>query len=337
MDAGTIAVQVKHFNNAYYITGRRTWLLDAVDSTDVFDFDISNKSWPPNILNRSQEHHGAVTDVQFVDPGNFDLRLKPTSPAIDMGTPMSFPELGWTQSYQGSAPDVGAFEGEDLHEGPAFRFRSPPGVAVPYVEKPRIVRSRLSGNTLSLNFSEVLDPATISAQAITITEKGVPLGVLGVYLSDGDYRMNVDTDPGRQVDVRDLTVSFNPLPKGRNGETATLWAATLACYKRAIATTVVGPRPLQAKEKKLSLEMYPNPLNAGWHVSLRVPPSFAGAPLAVFRIYDILGRRVKEKAYSPLREGIEFSVDVGQLVSGTYFIVLQIGGETVTRRFIVLK
>ena len=336
-DDSTIAVQLKHLNNAYYITGSRNWVLDAVDSTDEFDFDISNKSWPLNIVNRSQEQHGAVTDVQFVDTRSFDLRLKPTSPAIDRGTPMSFPELGWTQSFQGSAPDVGAYEGEDLQEGPPFRFRLGPGMAVVYAEKPRIVRSRLSENALSLSFSEALDPATISTPAIMITEKGVPVGVLGQSLSDDNYRMNIDIEPGRAIDPRDLAVTFNPLPKGINGETATLWAAALASYKRALVTSVSGPQPAQTTERKLSIEMYPNPINAQGHVSIVVPPSFAGSQVAVVRIYDILGRRVKEQTFSPLIQGLELSMNVEQLITGTYFVVLQIAGQTISKKFIILK
>ncbi len=337
MDAGTIAVQLKHLNNAYYITGSRSWSLDAVDSTDEFDYDISNKSWPGNILNRGHEGHGAVADVQFVDTKGFDLRLKPTSPAIDKGTSISLPELGWTQAFRGTSPDIGAYEGEDLQEGPPFRFRLGPGMSVAYAEKPRIVRSRLTGNTFSLNFSDALDPATVSAPAVTITRNDVPARVLGVSLADGNYRMDLDLEPGGESDPAGLAVTFNPLPKGTNGQTATLWAATLGSYKRSVTTSVTVPPRERAAERTLAVEIYPNPLITGQLVSLRVSSANAGTPAATCRVYDILGRQVKEQAYSMVHEGTELSMDARGLVSGTYFVVLQIGGQTISKKFVIVR
>ena len=83
--------------------------------------------------------------------------------------------------------------------------------------------------------------------------------------------------------------------------------------------------------------MYPNPVTAQRNLLLRFPSSVAGVETAVFRIYDILGRRVKEQRFSPLHDGTELSVNVEQLVSGTYFVVLHVGGQTVAKKFIVLK
>ncbi len=337
MDAGTMAVQLKHFNNAYYINGSRTWVLDAVDSTVEFDFDVSNKPWPPNILNRGQEPHGAITDVQFIDTKGFDLRLKATSPAIDQGTPISIPELGWTQTFEGSAPDIGAFEGEDLQEGPPFRFRLASGMDVAYTEKPRIVRSRLSANTLSLSFSVPLDPTTVIASAIGITDNGTSIHVLAVSLSDGNYLMNIELEPGKVSDPRDLAVNFNPLPKGIDGESATLWAATLASYKRASTTSVTRSQPRPSAGRTVELHIYPNPLNAQGHISVRIPSSLAGAQVAMLQIFDILGRKLIEQVHSPLREGLELSMNLGQLSSGTYFVVLRIADQMVAKKFIVLK
>ncbi len=337
MDAGTVVVQVKHFNNAYYITGSRTWLLDVVDSTNEFDYDISNKSWPSNILNRSQEQHGTVADVLFADPKGFDLRLKPTSPAIDKGTPISFPELGWTQSYQGSAPDIGAYEGDELQEGPPFRFRLAPGMIVSYAEKPRIVRSRLAGSTLSLDFSEALNPVSVSAQAVTVMVKGVPVAVSGVSVSNDNYRMDISLELGHDITPADLSLAFNPLPRGSNGETATLWAAAIPAYKRTIISALSPTHAPERTAPRPTLEVYPNPLNGQRNVSVRLPSSCASAAVALIRVYDILGRRVTEQATSPLQEGIELPVNVERLVTGTYFIVAQIGNQSLTKRFIVIK
>lgn len=45
-------------------------------------------------------------DPKYVDPATHDLRPQPGSPAIDAGTPVR----GVTDGYQGSAPDIGAYE-----------------------------------------------------------------------------------------------------------------------------------------------------------------------------------------------------------------------------------
>jgi hypothetical protein len=337
MDAGTTAAQLKHFNNAYYITGSRTWMLDSVDSTDAFDFDISNKTWPLNISNRGQEKSGVVDDVQYVSSKSFDLRLKSTSPAIDRGTTMYLPEFGWKQAFQGSAPDIGAYEGGDLQEGPPFRFRTLPGMRVAYSEKPRIVRSHLTGNTLSLNFSMALDPSTVSTTAILLSQSGTPLRAAGVSLAEDNFRMNIEIEPGRALDERAITVAFNPLPKGMNGETATLWAAALGTYKKSITTEVSGSRLHPDTKPTLNFDVYPNPLNARSRVLVRIPASLEGGESGIIRIYDVLGRMLDEKRFSPFRDGPEVSLNTDRLATGTYFAVLRIGDQTVSKKFVVLR
>ena len=337
MDAGTTATQLKHYNNAYYITGSRTWMLDSVDSTDVFDFDISNKTWPLNISNKSQEKSGLVGDVQYVSSKTFDLRLKPTSPAIDKGTRISLPEFGWVQSYQGTAPDIGAYEGGDLQEGPPFRFRTLPGMSFAYAEKPRIVRSRLTGSTLSLSFSDAIDPSTVSAAAILLSQSGTVLRVGGVSLADDNFRMNLEIAPGRALDERAMTVAFTPLPKGMNGENVTLWATTLGAYQKAITTEVSGSSLQPDTKAKLSFDVYPNPLNSRSRVSVRIPSSLLGGALGIIRIYDLLGRMLEEKAFSPPHDGPEISLNTGRLAAGTYFAVLRVGDQSLSKKFVVLR
>jgi hypothetical protein len=336
MDAGTLAAQVNHFNNAYYITGSRTWMVDAVDSTDHFDFDISNKTWALNLSNRNQEKNGLVDDIQFANVKTFDLHLKPTSVGIDRGTQMSFQEFGWTQSFQGTAPDVGAYEGADIQEGPPFRFRIPPGVLSTYTEKPRIVRSRVAGNTLALFFSAPIDPSTVSASAALVTLSGAPLRVVSLSLSDDNYTMNIGIEPGRTLNEQSLAVGFNPLPKGANGETATLWGAALAAYRKPILTAVAEPKPSQPAQAKLSADIYPNPISRQSRVSVRVP-SLPGAVSGRMRIFDVLGRILEERSLTQLKDTFDFDVPLERYSAGTYFLVVQIGDQQISKKFVVLK
>ncbi|MEO8400006.1 MAG: hypothetical protein ABI550_09370, partial [Ignavibacteriaceae bacterium] len=90
VDVGNL-LNVKHFNNAYFFSlPDNGWVLDKWDSTDEFDYDISNKKWPKNIINNSQEKNGKIKDIKFVDPLNKDLHLQKASPGIDAGKIISF-------------------------------------------------------------------------------------------------------------------------------------------------------------------------------------------------------------------------------------------------------
>ena len=112
------------------------------------------------------------TDPQFVNKRERDYRLKASSPCIDRGKVIP----GFTQSYEGKAPDIGAYEGDKLVEGPPFYTRIPPGGLL-YTEKPRITRHRVKGPVLTVFFSWPLRPATLSAKAVKLTVNGQPVEV----------------------------------------------------------------------------------------------------------------------------------------------------------------
>ncbi|HTR81344.1 MAG TPA: T9SS type A sorting domain-containing protein [Bacteroidota bacterium] len=335
MDDGTVAVQVKHFNNAYYFTASRGWNLDAVDSTDSFDYDVSNKPWPPNIINRNQETHGRLADAQFMNTTNFDLRLKQGSPAIDGGTTASFPEFGWVQSYHGSAPDIGAYEGDTLVEGPPFRFRTWPGLYFTYSEKPRIVRSKTSGNVLTLYFSAPLDSMTIAPGNIALSDKGSDIGVLSSSLSGDGYRLDIGVAPGTSLDEHSLSIGFNPLPKGINGQDATMWAATISPYKNSSVTNVQETNVTIPSTFHPMLEIYPNPFNNSAKVLIHI--SGSAMTKGILQIYDVVGRRIEEHPFTISHGAAEISINDERLASGSYFAIARVGAETVSRKFIVLK
>lgn len=93
-----------------------------------FDYDFSDKAWQTHLLDKGQEANGIVApDPGWTDPASSDYRLQPDSVCVDAG--MVIP--GFTQSYDGAAPDIGAYEGDQLVEGPPFYVRVPPSMEAP--------------------------------------------------------------------------------------------------------------------------------------------------------------------------------------------------------------
>ena len=343
------AVQFKHFNNAYYFTGSRGWNLDYWDSTNVFDYDVSNKSWAFNILNNNQEQNGKITDVKFVNTRTFDLKLQPGSPAIDAGRIMVFPELGWVQSFQGAAPDVGAFEGDSLVDGPPFRFKTAPELNIGYMEKPRIVRSKVTGKRLALWFSAPIDPATVAASNINLHDAGGAISVLGVSFSNDSFRMDVDA--AKDLSGSKLALGFNPLPKGTNGADATMWAATLPPSTKNTPTRVDKPNPASTVPEHPTLSVYPNPCNPTTNIEFRLPAgqagignfsanggSASGGGFVSLRIFDLLGKEV-ETLVNESRPAGRYMLrwDGAGLPTGVYFCQMSVDGFTQIERIILLK
>jgi hypothetical protein len=227
-DAGE-SIQTKHFNNAYYFSLDNGWIVNKWDSTDVFDYDISNKKWPENFVKHNQEKHGKIADIKYIDPSNRNLKLQKDSPGIDAGKVMSFPELDWTQTYSGKAPDIGAYENGNLVEGPAFRFRIPPGINLTYKEKPRIVRYKTDGENLLLFFSDKINDSTIDRSKIRVYQDSVNIPVESVSVTDDNYEIIIRT--GNELTESGLSISFVELPFGLNGEQSTYWASAIKIYK----------------------------------------------------------------------------------------------------------
>lgn len=229
VDVGDL-IQVKHFNNAYYFSVKENgWVLNKWDSTDEFNYDISNKKWPENIVNNNQEKNGKVADIKFVNPAGRDLRLQKDSPGIDAGKVISFSDFDWTQSYHGKAPDVGAYENNELVEGPPFRFLLPPGTEVSYKEKPRIVRSKTNSNKLILFFSEAINSETVKKEDVNLFVNHDPELVKDISFSDHNYKMIIETDSN--IKGKDVSISFKKMPVGINGEKVTYWASTIKIEK----------------------------------------------------------------------------------------------------------
>lgn len=217
-------ILIKHFNNAYYFLLDRGWLFDKWDSSNDFDYDFSNKEWPENLLSNGQEVHGIIGDINYTDPENSNLTLSKESKGIDAGKIMSFPEFDWTQKYCGDAPDIGAYENDALVEGPPFRFRIPDNSKIQYKEKPRIVRHKVYGKKISLYFSEKINTSVSSDYGIKVFENSREAAVISAEYLDG-YRLDIETE--RALDKNNVSILFDKMPVGENGEDATYWASTI--------------------------------------------------------------------------------------------------------------
>ena len=219
----------KHYNNAYFFSDDKGWILNSWYPSDDFDYDCTNKPWPVNIIRNKLEMHGKICDVKYVDPDKRDLRLQAGSPAIDAGKIMSFKEFDWTQSYEGKAPDVGAYENDKLVEGPPFRFMTLTDSKIEYKEKPRIVRYYLDRNKLTIYFSDQINKLSVMKEDINVFSENEKVPVISVSFPRNNYEMIIETNA--KLSGESISISFNKMPKGINGENATYWASTINIHK----------------------------------------------------------------------------------------------------------
>ncbi|MEO8399891.1 MAG: hypothetical protein ABI550_08785, partial [Ignavibacteriaceae bacterium] len=131
----------------------------------------------------------------------------------------------WAQSYQGKAPDVGAYENEELVEGPPFRFLTPPNGKINYREKPRIVRHEVKENKLIIYFSEKINPASIQKDDLTLFDSEKEFAVSSISVTNENYAVTIEANG--KIIKENLSISFKKMPVGMNGEKATYWASTI--------------------------------------------------------------------------------------------------------------
>lgn len=205
------------FTNGYKLINYK---FDAWDND--FDYNFSNKPWPTSITSNNQEQHGIGNGGTpgLVAPANDDFRIKGDQRLIDGGKIIQ----GFTQSYEGTAPDMGAFEKDKLVEGPPFYIQVPPG-GLGYAEKPRITRHRINGKELRLFWSWSLRPETISEDTIIVEADGTEMVVDNVKMGQNNREVLITTNSS--LNDKNISLKFDSLPIGENGEIATLWASTL--------------------------------------------------------------------------------------------------------------
>ncbi|HSC39230.1 MAG TPA: choice-of-anchor Q domain-containing protein, partial [Chitinophagaceae bacterium] len=175
------------------------------------------------------EPHGKTGNAGFVNQWGADLRLLAGSPAIDAGKTMSFDELGWTQTYRGKAPDIGAYEDNELVDGPAFRFRMPDSAQFSYRETPRMVKYRVDKNRLTVYFSAAINPATLAASTILLQNNGKRIDIKQTGFPGNPFELVIETNTLLQQNH--IALGFRSLPAGANGQPVTWWASAIPVIK----------------------------------------------------------------------------------------------------------
>ena len=222
--------QLKHFNNAYhFFEGSQRFHLKEWQPGYELDYDCINQDWPPNIYAHQQEQHGLKhTDPMFANGLEGDFRLKKESLCIDAGKVMKLPEFDWVQRYEGNAPDIGAYEGNVLTDGPAFRFIPSPNGAL-YEEYPRISRHRISGNTLTVYFSAPIAPSSLATANFRLYQEGNPIKIDSISFPRNLYEIVITTSI--PLKENKLSIVWDQGLTGQNGLEAISWGSTLPVGK----------------------------------------------------------------------------------------------------------
>lgn len=82
---------------------------------------------------------------------------------------------------------------------------------------------------------------------------------------------------------------------------------------------------------------FPNPAREWVTVQFAVPERGSGQQRVTLRLYDLLGRRVREDTYDRARGRVEMQLRLGGLASGTYFLRLSDGHAVRTQRLTVVR
>lgn len=219
-ESGKFNKHIRHYNNiGVFTNGYKLKNWEFTDWDNVFDYDLSNFEWPVSIDKDDQERRGIeLESPSFIDPTSGDFRLKDDSPCIDRGT--IIPDF--TQHYEGSAPDIGAYEGNNLVEGPAFYIMEPPGGLL-FKEKPRITCYRIKGSELRVFFSWAVKANTISKESIHLTVNGVKIKANSIIMASNNRELIVNTM--YNMEDKDISLKFDPLPTGENDELFTHWGS----------------------------------------------------------------------------------------------------------------
>ncbi len=268
---------LKHFNNAYeFFQGKANFRLATWQPGFEFDYDCINQSWPAVIGENWQEQHGlALTDPKFVNGSIGDFRLKEDSPCRDAGRVMQLPEFDWIQSYTGAAPDIGAYEGENRIDGPAFRFM-PSAEGAHYQERPRISRYKIRGKQLHLYFSAPLNPATVQSENISLYSNRTEIQIDTLAFPLNHYELWICTD--QVLADKDLALQWLRRPHGENGLPLTDWATCLGSNPdRTNVTDLSGiPIPYDAR----------NDIPAFKNVRIQVNPPKGDIPRTFRIVFD---------------------------------------------------
>lgn len=334
--------QLKHFNNAYFFfQGNQRFRLDDWQTGYTFDYDCINQDWPWRIISNDQEENGLnFTNPKFVDGEAGQFELQEDSPCIDAAVPMALPEFEWIQQYQGIAPDIGAYEGTQLIDGPPFRFIPSPEGAL-YEERPRISRYRVDSNILILYFTAALNESSLSKEKVSVFENGVLIPIDSVAFPNHAFEAYLYTS--QHLDPGSVSLLFLEKPTGINGLPFTYWASTISIGRRVLTFPDLSIIPELVTSvieipdyKEAKLMITPNPVSDS--AIARVTSIFPLSRKFTDRItiYNLQGNELETHYLTSLQEKEAiFELDLSMLPKGIYVAKLRLGREVISTKFVV--
>lgn len=304
---------IRHYNNAYFhkegdMGPDFLW----VDTTDwKFDYDCSNKPWATSITAKGQESHGLKsTNPLFSDPLKGNFKLQSTSSCFDKG--LNIPDF--TQFFQGTNPDIGAYEGNLLVEGPPFAWSIPAG-GLTYKDKPRVSRYRVNGNELRLFFSSELDPATVKAGRFKVMGDGTLLSL--TTFKPGPTAREVIITFSTAIGSKKLKLCMNPLPLGVNGEQATNWASAIETFSC----------PLITNTSEVQLSNEPDQFGFIQVCNDKINLKLAHQGNVELEFFDVYGRLVRRSGEGFKEAGLHEALLPSDLLPGVYLLIMKVGNN----------
>jgi hypothetical protein len=126
--------------------------------------------------------------------------------------------------YSGNAPDIGAFENNQLVQGPLFRFESFPH-AKEKNEFPRITGYRLHDHLLEVHFSIPMDPKSFTRNRLFLSSEDRLIQLTAGELSGDGFVSRFQLEEKPTGAIKSLIIR-NRL-KAKNGNLLTNWATAL--------------------------------------------------------------------------------------------------------------
>ena len=215
---------IVHFNNAYYFEGIDTFGIHTSGEDSYYNYDCSSAVFPDFMNEKGFESDGIEGDPMFKDPLGNDFRLKNTSACIDNG--QLYEDL--LTHYEGATADIGAYEGDKLVVGPAFKF-SVPEAEIPFMEHPRITRYKIADKRLILWFSMPLDSKQLIRSKPVLQTENMSIPVKLESVEDNGHCFSFTLE--KEIDPEsELVLVLSGWPTGMNGMTLTSWASALKVF-----------------------------------------------------------------------------------------------------------
>ncbi|MDN4502669.1 hypothetical protein QX776_09655 [Alteromonadaceae bacterium BrNp21-10] len=204
----------KSWNNAIYFDdedklARKKYWHDSYAS----DFNLSNIQLQNGLEELGQDKNSVtIAGPLFIDGANGDFRPSSNFAGLDKGKIITLGD--WRSDYDGEKPDIGAYEGNHIPQGPSFSFDDSS-----YQEAPRIVQVFSDDQTLSISFSVPM--------VTTATQANFKLNnnhTVSAKCQLKAYKMNCDM--AKDITIENIKTVLLPRSlKGISGLNVTLWAA----------------------------------------------------------------------------------------------------------------